>query len=355
MGYGVGFRVAPGLRLRATKRGPRVSIGPRIARLHLGGGQPAASAGRGPFTVWTTLSGGGHTVPEHDRRGRASARKADAWLSQRAHLDRLLQAHTQPVTRAARPVLAPTAPVTSSQVRRELRREAVAGIPWWHLGRRRRARSSAAAQVDGEVTRRRRHAAQDHAARQAAADRWWQALLDADEETVLARLEIAYTDHAMPATPVAVTDRTAHLVVPVDTPERLIGKREPAHTDLGNLSLAVMSKTRRHELYIQAIGSAILAVAAETFAVAPGIERVTVAVVEPAHPAGPAVIALATLDRELVLPDGHDRPNIHDLAVAADRGDAILVLQRVGMAKAPGPLEDTDPDVRMVLDILDIE
>jgi hypothetical protein len=116
-----------------------------------------------------------------------------------------------------------------------------------------------------------------------------------------------------------------------------------------------MSKTRRHDLYIQAIGSAILAVAAETFAVVPGIERVAVAVVEPAYPAGPAVIALAELDRDLVLPDGHDRPAIDDLLLAADRGDATLVLQRVGMAKAPGPLSDTDPDVRMVLDILDVE
>ena len=355
MGYGVGFRVAPGLRLRATRRGPRVSIGPRIARMHLGGGRAAVSAGRGPFTVWSTLSGGGHAGPEHDGRGRARSRKADAWQSQRAHLDRLLHAHTLPVTRACRPVLPPPAPVTTSQVRRELRRDAAADIPWWHLGRRRRARSTADAQVDDEVARRRQQAAQDHAAEQAAADRWWQALLDADEDTVLARLETAYVDHAMPATPVAVTDRTAHLVVPVDTPERLIGKREPAHTDLGNLSLAVMSKTRRHELYIQAIGSAILAVAAETFAVVPGIERVAVAVVEPAYPAGPAVIALAELDRDRVLPDGHDRPAIDDLTLAADRGDATLVLQRVGMAKAPGPLSDTDPDVRMVLDILDVE
>ena len=355
MGYGVGFRVAPGLRLRATRRGPRVSIGPRIARMHLGGGQPAVSAGRGPFTVWSTLSGGGHTGSGHDGRGRASRKKADAWQSQRAHLDRLLHAHTRPVTRATRPVLPPPAPVTASHVRRELRREAVAEMPWWHLSRRRRARAAADAQVDAEVTRRRQRAAEDHAAQQAAADRWWQALLDADETTVLARLETAYHAHAMPATPVAVTDRAAHLVVPVDTPERLIGKREPAHTDLGNLSFAIMPKTRRHDLYIQAIGSAILAVAAETFAVVPGIERVSIAVVEPAYPAGPAVIALANLDRHRVLPDGHDRPAIDDLQLAADRGDATLVLQRVGMAKAPGPLSDDDPDVRMVLDILDVE
>lgn len=355
MGYGVGFRVAPGLRLRATRRGPRVSIGPRIARMHLGGGQPAVSAGRGPITVWSTLSGGGHTGPGHVGQGRGSARKADAWQSQRAHLDRLLHAHAQPVTRATRPVLPSAARVTTPQVRRELRRDASADIPWWHLRRRRRARAAADAQVDGEVARRRRRAAQDRAAEQAAADRWWQALLDAEEDTVLARLETAFQDHAIPATPVAIIEHTAHLVVPVDTPERLIGKREPTHTDLGNLSLAVMSKTRRHDLYIQAIGSAILAVAAETFAVVPSIERVTVAVVEPAYPAGPAVIVLADLDRGVVLPDGHDRPAIDDLLLAADRGDATLVLHRVGMARAPGPLPDTDPDVQMVLDILDVE
>lgn len=40
---------------RVTKRGVRVRIGPRIARLHLGAGGPGISTGAGPFTWYKPL------------------------------------------------------------------------------------------------------------------------------------------------------------------------------------------------------------------------------------------------------------------------------------------------------------
>lgn len=352
MNYGFGFRAAPGFRLRATRRGPRVSIGPRIARVHLGGGRPAVSAGRGPFTVWSTLSGGGHDQFDADGAGHG---KAKAWHDQRAHLDALLTAHEAPVSRARRPVVPPPEPVDTRAVRRELRRGATADLPLWRVGARLAARRGADGHLDAEVARREQERQREHGAQQAEADRWWQALLDNDAEVVTGQLERAFTDHAMPATPVGLTDDTVHLVIPADTPERLIGKREPTLTEKGNLSLAIMSKTRRHELYVQAIGSATLAVAAETFAVAPAIQRVEVAVVEPGHPSGPAVIALAELERDTVLPDGADRPALDDLVLASEQGHVRLVLERTGQARAPRPLPPEDPSITMILDILDVE
>jgi len=49
---------------RITRRGVRVRVGPRIARLHIGAGRPGISTGAGPFTVYKSLgrarrSGGG--------------------------------------------------------------------------------------------------------------------------------------------------------------------------------------------------------------------------------------------------------------------------------------------------------
>lgn len=52
MGLGVSFKVAPGIRIRASSRGLRTSIGPRGARLHVGGGRITVSSGVGPLTVW---------------------------------------------------------------------------------------------------------------------------------------------------------------------------------------------------------------------------------------------------------------------------------------------------------------
>jgi len=40
---------------RVTKRGVRVRLGPRAARLHVGAGGPGVSTGWGPFTFYKSL------------------------------------------------------------------------------------------------------------------------------------------------------------------------------------------------------------------------------------------------------------------------------------------------------------
>lgn len=52
VGFGVSFKVAPGVRIRASSRGIRTSLGPRAARVHVGSGRTTVSSGFGPVTVW---------------------------------------------------------------------------------------------------------------------------------------------------------------------------------------------------------------------------------------------------------------------------------------------------------------
>ena len=352
MAFGVGFRVAPNVRLRATRRGPRVSLGPRIARVHLGGGTPAVSAGRGPVTVWQTLSGGGQAPPV---RGGASRRKAEEWNSVRNHLDGLLRQHHREVTHAQRPVLAPPPPIERRRVRRELRRRAARGTRWWRIGARREAWHRADTLVDTELAARAAAQQEQHRAEQAAADGWWAALLANDPDTVMARLDGAFAAHELPAAATAVVDATAHVVLSVLPVEKLIGPREPKTTDAGNLSLARMTKTRRHELYQAAIGSAVIAIAAEAFATCPGLETVDIAVVCPEQLGGPAVLLLVELPRAQVLPHGAPRPVTSTLSELADQGHATLVQDRGQRIGALRPLSDDDPDVRALLDVLDAE
>ncbi|MCC5947828.1 MAG: DUF4236 domain-containing protein [Nitriliruptoraceae bacterium] len=351
MGFGLGFRVAPGVRLRAPGRGPPVSLGPRIARVHLGGGRSAVSAGKGPLTVWSTLSGGGHrtTTPA----GQGTSREADDWSDLRGYLDGLLSAHTQPVTRSVAPLL-PRQPLPRrGQVRRALVRDARDGAAWWHLGRWVAAWRQAGSDLDAAVTA--RHAevqAQDSAA-QAEADRWWRAVLTNDPDALTAHLEQGLAEHAIPATVTAVEGDTVHVVLAVHQPEELIGPREPTITEAGNLSLARMTKTRRHELYRAAIGSAVVATAAEVFARGPGVANVDVAVVAPRHIGGPAVLLLAALPRDLVLPAGADRPASGDLVHAAEAGRASLVQDVGGQIQALRPLDPEDEEIEMILDALE--
>lgn len=351
MGFGVGFRVADGLRFRVTRRGPRVSLGPRIARVHVGGGRAAVSTGAGPVTLWHTLSGGGAT----SRPGRSDpADKALAWEQARSHLDRLLHAHEDRWDLATRPFLAAPSPVDRGEVRAELRRQAVHGLPWWHLLGRRRARQDADARVDEVVATRQAELDTAHDSAQEAADRWWRALCDNDPDTVADRLDRAFADNALTATVAEVDGDTAHVVVTADRPEVLVGEREPTHTDKGNLSLARMTKTRRNELYGQAVVATMLAVACESFAVAPGLAHAEVAVVQPDADDGPAVIALSAFDRDDVMST--------DGATAWVRRPAADVLERALVVTRPGgrtgtlrPLPPEEDDgIAMLLDTIEL-
>lgn len=354
MDRGIGFHVAPGIRLRTTRRGPRLAIGPRIVRVERGTG---SSASRDP-DVRSPHPPAGRPVAH--ARDRISRGKIDAFQGQRAHLHELLRAHERVVVRAAPPRVPPPAPPSMRQVRRSVRHEEMAGIPIWHLAARRRARARADARLAAELERRAEQAAARHTQDQVAAERWWQGLVDADEPTVLAGLDATFAARDLPAAAVGVTDRTAHLIVTADSPDRLIGRRGPRVTP-GEATpdeqepLPIMARPRRHDLYVQAVSSALLAIAAETFAAAPGIDRTLIAVFAPGYPAGPAVIALAGLDRSTVLPDGHDRSAIDDLQHAVQAGQATFRLERAGMARAPRPLyEDDDPSVRRVLEAVEV-
>jgi hypothetical protein len=351
---GVGFRVATGVRLRAARGGPRLALGPQVARVQVGGGRTATPSGRGHATVWTTLSGGGHETPTTP--GRAGRRKADEWATIRAHLDALLTAHEQPVRSATRPVVPAPPPVSRRALRRQRYQQSTADLAGVAIVARVRAWRDSWQDLDAQVAAADAAARERHAAEQAAADAWWQRLVANDPEVVAERLEEALTDHALPATVTAVEDRRASLVIAVDPPDKLVGTREPTLTDAGNLTLRRTNQTRTHALYQAAITSAMLAVAAEAFAVAPGLTSVELAVIDPRHLNGPSVLVLAHLPRAAVLPEGVDRPVASDLVALAEAGDATLVVDRGGRIGAWRPLSATAvPEVAMLLDSLDVE
>lgn len=52
---GIYVRLAPGVKVRLTKRGLRWGVGPRAARLHFGAGGTGISTGAGPFSAYRPL------------------------------------------------------------------------------------------------------------------------------------------------------------------------------------------------------------------------------------------------------------------------------------------------------------
>ncbi len=52
------FKLAPGVKIRATRRGLRASVGPRAARVHFGAGGTGVSTGAGPVSLYHSVGGG---------------------------------------------------------------------------------------------------------------------------------------------------------------------------------------------------------------------------------------------------------------------------------------------------------
>lgn len=78
MGMGFSFKVAPGVRVRASSRGIRTSVGPRAARVHFGSGRTALSTGAGPVTFYTRVGSGPRRSPSvssYQRQQAAYARQ----------------------------------------------------------------------------------------------------------------------------------------------------------------------------------------------------------------------------------------------------------------------------------------
>jgi hypothetical protein len=72
---GISLRIAPGVRISASGSGIRSSVGPRVARVHVGSGGAGVSSGVGPFTASASTRSRSRTSSKPAKRA-ASARKA---------------------------------------------------------------------------------------------------------------------------------------------------------------------------------------------------------------------------------------------------------------------------------------
>lgn len=350
MTAGVVFDVAADVRLRPIRKGHRPLLGPGLTTLLSGSTASTIMEIQELTAAWEDLSGGGRTSrfdPALDSRDTTA-------FGQQAHLDRLTALHRVPVTRAVRPILAEPAPVDPRRVRHELRSAAVEHVMALRVPTRRRLQRAADQRVSEEVARRIELRALAHSQDQAEADQWWQHLCDGHAKFSFSRLVTAFDGSDLPAAVTAVADRTAHVVMSIDTAEMLIGQREPSRAGASGLSLAIMNESRRNKLYLKAMCAGMVAVAAHTFAVAPGIDTVNVATVGLTQPTGPCVLAMAAMPRSAVLPAGKDRPAIDDLFLEAQRGTLRLALERTSVDDAPQPLDERLPSVQAVLDAIDL-
>jgi len=220
---------------------------------------------------------------------------------------------------AAPPVAPAPEPVDRYQLMREFRKRRRQGIPLWRLRDRieaarqadreaeatadveegerevaqeaeqtklnglweglQQAQARVAEQLPGrvEVERKRREAIR--VAEQEQRDREWERLLSNDPEVTLPALEKAFADNEASVESVKCEGYTTTVVMRFSPPEALVPERKPARTPTGKKTLKKRTKTEINALYLEALGSSVLATVKEAFAVAPGAQLVQLLVI----------------------------------------------------------------------------
>jgi hypothetical protein len=373
------FRVAPGVRVGVSKRGVRTSIGPRAARMHVGGGyRTGLSTGAGPFTLYQSV---GHTrrkprtvtaraaagrtrtrgpaqatIAAHQREV-ARAAKADAAEQIQAAFTALTEVHRHPVAPVHPPVAPGPGPVDEAAIRTRSDNVALAGIRPWHLRARGVAKATAAVAAEQEINAARFEAAAEHARVQADLDRSWHQLCANDHDTVIATLAEAFEDNEAHAAAVGVVGDEVTVVAVVPNPG-IVPDAMLERTPAGNIGRRKLTKTVRNSYYLDAVCGHVLAATREAFAVAPSINGVRIAAV---RLGGPDVYGRTVV--ECLLAAHFTRTTLDGVAWDTTSASAIFTtlagdprLNVVGVAKECAPLDlSAEPELAAMLAAVDLD
>jgi hypothetical protein len=270
------LRVAPGVRLSASRRGLRAHLGPRLARVHVGGGRSGASTGAGPVTWYSSGSS-----PSRGRRttskGPTTTRvqKLDAHQAVAQQLNALLAAHQQtfaPVEQmhVADPKLPPFRILLAAAEKKELQ-----GVgPFDRDGRRAaRVRGRTLAEAWAQDLLARSH--RDKADRQAQLDAQWGVLVANDPAVVGPAANARFAASGRTARAVGVLDDC--LLVSLALPSvDVVPTTKPAVTPAGTPTVHHATKTERAEWYRHYVAGQILLTAKEALAAGPGLRAARV-------------------------------------------------------------------------------
>lgn len=360
----VGFSVklAPGVRVRASSRGLRTSIGPRAARLHVGTGRTGISTGVGPVSFYSSLGGTASRSGGSGSRGPSASALSAAMKAQQAQelagvLLRILDLHRADYQPAAPPV-APLPPTPDAAAIRDRHvRSATTGLGLLALRARGEAKARAEVTARAEIAaieadnERRRNEVQAHL------DELWARLLANDPDVVLGTLAEAFEDNEAPAAAVGIEGGEVSLVVLVPAATEL-PERKPDITPAGNLTLKRLTKREAAELYREMVCGYVLATVKEAFAVAPGLTGANVVAVRRTEKDayGRARID-ALLAAHLARPALHGIQWAHAdaMAITRDASDT-LKMRLIGPSKDLAPLDlTTDPDIARLIASFDQE
>lgn len=365
MGLGFSVKIAPGVRVRASSRGVRTSIGPRAARVHVGGGRSGFSTGLGPVSYYAS-TGGSRRAPAARPTAATYQRQlavspAAAAKAEEAHrlgklFQELLNIHRENFEPTQRPV-APAPPVPDAvAIRSRHQKRALSSVGIFNRRERALARANADRAAEQELQHLRADAHRQQVQYQVELDAWWMALSKNEPDTVLATLAEAFEDNEAAAAPVGVEGDEVSVVV-LAPPEDIVPERMPSQTAAGNLSLRKLPKGERSALYTMAVAGHAIVTVKETLAVAPGIQRVRLIVLRAAgrdaygRPKLDCVLA-GTWKRQAL--QGVVWATADATTVLQDTATELLLKLKAGKELLPLDL-GLEPEIQRLLGVVDID
>ncbi len=133
--------------------------------------------------------------------------------------------------------------------------------------------------LPGKVAEEKQRRDAARAAEQQELDAEWTQLLENDPAVTLPALEAAFADNESPAAAIDCDGKRTTVVMQFASPEAIVPERKPSRTPTGKRTLKKRTKTEINALYLEALGSNVLATVKEALAVAPGTEIVQLLVI----------------------------------------------------------------------------
>lgn len=362
---GFSIKLAPGVRVRASSRGVRTSLGPRAARIHVGAGRAGVSTGIGPIGYYSSLnkpkprsssSGSVNRQIAAAAREQAQADKAAEADRLRAALAAIYNVHQQSFEPAQRIVVQAPPEPPLKQVRGACRAQARQATRFFDRAARRRALDAADEHASSIVSTMGAEIARQAVEQQRRLDADWAGLKACVPDVVLPTLAAAFADNEAAASAVGIEGSEVSLVVVVP-PTSHLPERTPALTKAGNLSLKKLTKTESAEIYKHLVCGHLVVTLRETFAVVPGLTSARIAVVRPTAAdaygsAGPEAIAVARCSRAAL--SGVRWESVDSVQVVNDCcTEQLFVEKGVTRALQPIPLSKQS-ELRAVLDAVDL-
>src|SRR6478736_1065013 len=144
------FKIAPGVRVSASSRGLRTHLGPRMARVHVGGGRTGVSTGAGPFTAYQSLGAPARRTTSRSPGGVTPAQAQRLQEVDRvvAEFARLGQLHRQQFSSPAREVVSRPPLPAFLKLLMTAEKQTLAGPSRWDRQGRKAARAQARVQAE---------------------------------------------------------------------------------------------------------------------------------------------------------------------------------------------------------------